>query len=230
MKLSNLVVLLLNCAAVSTLAACGGGSGGDESRIRVLHASPDAPNVDVLIDGGKVLENVPYPVASDFLAIDAGHRQVTVTAAGTDTAVIDARVDFAEDTDYLIVAAGKLENIAPIVAAVDARLPDRGFARLRVLHSAASAPAVDVYVTAQDSGIADATPVLSNVPFRAISQYLDVPAGVYDIAVTVAGSKTVAIEAKALAVTDQLIATVAALDAPGGGAPFSLSVLAERSN
>jgi hypothetical protein len=87
---------------------------------------------------------------------------------------------------------------------------------------------VDVYVTAPDVAIADAKPTLSNVPFKAMSDYLTVPAGTYDISVTVADTKTVAIEAKGLAVSDQLVATVAALDAKGGGSPFSLQVLDER--
>jgi hypothetical protein len=69
--------------------------------------------------------------------------------------------------------------------------------------------------------------VLTNVPFKAISDYLTVPAGTYDVLVTVANTKTVAIQAKGLNLTDQLVATVAALDAKGGGAPFSLQVLAE---
>jgi hypothetical protein len=70
--------------------------------------------------------------------------------------------------------------------------------------------------------------VLSGVPFGAISGYLEVPAGTYDVKVTVAGTKTVAIEALSFSITEGFLGTVAALDAVGGGAPFSLSVLDER--
>jgi hypothetical protein len=70
--------------------------------------------------------------------------------------------------------------------------------------------------------------VLSNVPFKALSDYLSVPAGSFDVAVTLAGTKKVAIEAKGLEIPAGLVATVAALDAQGGGAPFSLQVLDER--
>jgi hypothetical protein len=96
------------------------------------------------------------------------------------------------------------------------------------LHSAASAPEVDVYVTAPGEGIEAAQPVLTNVPFKAISDYLTVPGGSYDVRVTLAGTKTVAIEALDLAIPAGTVATVAALDAKGGGAPFSLQVLSER--
>lgn len=210
------------------VVACGGDNNDSEARIRVFHASPDAPNVDVLIDGGRILEDLPYTAASDFLGIDAGDRRVQVNVTGTDTSAIDTHVVFSEDADYMIVAAGRVAQIAPLVLATDRSTPEAGSARVRVLHSAPSAPNVDVYLTAPDAGIRDARPVLTNVPFKAISDYLTVPAGTYDVFVTPSGSKTVAIEARGLAIADRLVATVAALDAAGGGAPFSLQVLDER--
>lgn len=210
------------------LIGCGSGNNNDEARVRVFHASPDAPNVDVLVDGGRVLENVPYTAASDFLPLDPGDHRIQVNVAGTDTTAINAHLVFDKDVDYMIVAAGKVASIAPLVFTADRTAPQQGSARVRVLHSAASAPAVDVYVTAPGSGIASAQPVLSNVPFKAMSDYLTVPAGTYDVAVTIAGSKNIAIRADGLEVADGLVATVAALDATGGGAPFSLQVLDER--
>lgn len=212
---------------VAGLTGCGDSS-NDEARVRVFHASPDAPNVDVLIDGGRVLENVPYTVASDFLGVDAGDRRIQVNVTGTDTTAIDAHLLLAEDTDYMIVAADKVAQITPLVFTADRSRPESGSARIRVLHAAPSAPNVDVYVTAPDAGIANAQPVLSDVPFKALSDYLTVPEGSYDVIVTPRGTKTVAIQAKGLVIGNQLVATVAALDAVGGGAPFSLQVLDER--
>lgn len=219
---------LLAVTLLSVLTVGCGGSDDNSASVRVFHASPDAPNVDVAIDGGRVLENVPYTAASEFLPIDAGTRRVTVSAAGTSTAVIDADVPFAEGEDYLIVAAGKLKNIAPLVFKADRSSPPAKSAKLRVLHSAASAPEVDVYVVAAGKDFTTSTPVLANVPFKAISDYLTVPAGKYDVSVTVAGTQTVAIQALGFEVAEGTVATVAALDATGSAAPFSLKVLAER--
>lgn len=219
---------LTTILALAGLIGCGNGNMSQEARVRVFHASPDAPNVDVLVDGGRVIEDVPYAAASEFLPLTVGQRQFTVTATGTDTAVIDTELKLNQDTDYLVVAAGKVADIAPIVATVDRSDTESGTARIRVLHSAASAPEVDIYVTTPGGDLTSAQPVLTNVPFRAISDYLSLPVGSYDISVTLAGTKTVAITAKSVAITDGLIATVAALDAAGGGAPFSLNVLDER--
>jgi hypothetical protein len=223
-------LVLLSVAFVALcggLVGCGDSDNGDETTLRVFHASPDAPNVDVLVNGGRVLEDVPYAAASDFLSVDSGDTRLQVNVTGTDTSAIDAHVTLEPNTDYFVVAADKVARIAPLVFTADRTKPASGSAKVRVLHSAASAPAVDVYVTAPDAGIASVTPVLTNVPFKAISDYLTVPAGTYDVFVTVANTKTVAIQAKGLNLTDQLVATVAALDAKGGGAPFSLQVIQE---
>jgi hypothetical protein len=221
----NFLVGLL--VATATLVGCGG-DGNDEARVRVFHASPDAPNVDVLIDGGRVLENVPYTVSSGFLHVDAGERRFQVQVTGTDVTAIDATVPLEGDTDYVVIASNRVANIAPIVTTADRSAPPAGQAKVRVFHGAPSAPAVDVYVTAPGADIGTAEPVLSNVPFSAISDYLTVPAGSYDVKVTVAGTKTVAIRADALQVEAGLVAMVAALDAKGAGSPFSLAVLDER--
>jgi hypothetical protein len=76
--------------------------------------------------------------------------------------------------------------------------------------------------------LATAEPILKNVPFKALSAYLTVPAGNYDVSVTLANTKTVAIQALNLSLADGLVATVAALDSVGGGGPFALQVLDER--
>ncbi len=228
MKIGVTIQRLFLCAGLVASVGCGNGGSDDEARVRVFHASPDAPNVDVLVDGGKVLENVPYTAASEFLPLDAGDHLLEVNVTGTDTTVIRAHTLLEKDQDYMVVAAGKVASIGPIVVPVDRSNPEKGSARVRVLHSAASAPNVDVYVTAPGAGIGSAEPVLSNVTFKAVSDYLPVPAGTYDIAVTIAGTKSIAIRADGLEIADGLVATVAALDATDGGAPFTLQVLDER--
>ncbi len=60
-------------------------------------------------------------------------------------------------------------------------------AKVRVLHGSPDAPAVDVKV--------DDANVLENVPFKAISDYLTVPAGTYNIKVCATGTDTCVIDA-----------------------------------
>jgi hypothetical protein len=59
----------------------------------------------------------------------------------------------------------------------------QGYSRIRVIHNVAKAPNVDVYL--------DGKNVLSNVPYKAISDYLRVPSGMHQIQVTAAGTDTI---------------------------------------
>jgi hypothetical protein len=222
--------LALIVAILGTACSDGDTTGPSAgSRVRVVHASPDAPAVDVLVDGTRVLSNVPYATASDYLAVAAGSRALEVNAAGTATTVIDADLTLADGADYTVLASGLLADIEPIVARDDNTAPASGNVRLRVIHGAPSAPAVDLYVTAPGVDLATATATLSNVPFGAVSDYLEVPAGTYQVRVTPAGTKTVVIDTGSFTLASGQVRTAIAIDAPGGGAPFA-AVLLEDLN
>jgi hypothetical protein len=196
-----------------------------ESRVRVVHASPDAPAVDVLVDGTRVLSDVPYAAASDYLTVDAGSRNLKVNAAGTSTSVIDANVTLADGADYTVFASGLVADIEPIVATDDNAAPASGNIKLRVIHGAPGAPAVDVYVTTPGADLATATATLSHVAFGAVSDYIEAAAGTYEVRVTPAGTKTVVIDTGSLALSSGQVRTAVALDAEGGGAPFGVLLL-----
>ena len=66
---------------------------------------------------------------------------------------------------------------------------------------------------------------LTKVPFPFASDYLAVPAGVYQARVTPTGSKTVAIDSGRLPLTGNTVRTVIALDPKTPGGLFELLVL-----
>jgi hypothetical protein len=227
----NRKLLTLLLAATALTAACDDDDDGTnpegESRVRVVHASPDAPAVDVLLDDAEVLSDVPYLAASDYLETTDGEHNLKVNAAGTTTTVIDADVTLTDGTDYTVIASGLVAEIEPIVLEDDNTAPASGSVRVRAIHGAPSAPAVDIYVTAPGADLATATPTLTNIPFGAVSDYLEVPAGEYQVRVTPTGTKIVAIDSGALTLSSGQVRTVIAVDATGGGAPFDFLVLAD---
>jgi len=176
------VILGIGSAAMAGLAGCGGddddtdtptdtdeggnGNGGmtdtdtetptDTANVRVAHVSPDAPNVDVYVDGDAVLEDVPFGTVSDYLAVPAGVRQVEITAAGDpDTSVFYDVVTVEADTDYTVAAAGEIsmggsEAFAPIVLEDDNSEVGSNDARLRAVHVSPDAPDVDITAAGGD--------------------------------------------------------------------------------
>ncbi|WP_049804901.1 DUF4397 domain-containing protein [Natrinema pellirubrum] len=119
------------------------------SNVRVAHLSPDAPNVDVYVDGDAVLEDVPYRAVSDYLELESGTYAVMITAAGdADTVVYDEDLEIAEGS-FTIAALGELadENQPFEPAVLEDDVSDPGDdARVRLVHASPDAPAVDVTV------------------------------------------------------------------------------------
>jgi hypothetical protein len=191
-----------------------GNMGG--ARVRVVHASPDAPAVDVWVDGSIVFEGVGFEEITDFAEVPAGTYNVQVVPSGaTSPVVIEADLPLMAATDYTVVATDLLANITPIILTADGSTPTEGNAWVRFLHASPDAPAVDI-------AVADGGPVLfSNVAFQQFSEYLPVPAGNYDLEARVAGTMTVALSLPGVAVEDGgvytayatgLLADVGALD------------------
>jgi hypothetical protein len=193
----------------------------------VVHASPDAPNVDVYVDSNVVAQNVPYATASQYLDASSGTHTIKITPAGSTTAVTSVSQNFTSKTDYTALAVGDVSNISILALQDDNTAPASGQIKLRVVHASPSAGPVDIYVTAPGTDINTETPTLTNVPFKGVSQYLAVPAGSYEVRVTPTGTKVVAIDSGTVALTAGQIRTAVALDAAGGGTPLQAIVLAD---
>jgi hypothetical protein len=66
---------------------------------------------------------------------------------------------------------------------------------------------------------------LTDVVFGDVADYLEAPAGTYQVRVTSTGTKTVVIDSGPLTLATGQVRTAIAVDAPGGGEPFGLLVL-----
>ncbi len=184
------------------------------AKVRVVHASPDAPAVDVYIDGSAVLTNVPFFTASDYLDLPAGSYRIQVTPTGSpaDQAVIDATATVEAGMAYTIAATGLVASIAPAIIVDDLSAPASGSVKVRVYHFSPDAPAVDVK-------LADGTTLISSLAFPAASDYLEVPAGTYDLQVTPAGGDAVVIDLPGTALPAGQIVSVFATNEVASIAP-----------
>ncbi len=184
-------LLRLLAAGILTFSLASVASAADTAMVRVLHASPDAPAVDVYLDDTIVeaLTDVPFGTISAYLDVPAGDHNVKVYATGTtEGPVIDADVTVAAGRKYTIAAT---DAVASITAQVlqDEPAPDCDSASVRVVHFSADAPAVDVATT----GAEPADAVVRNLEYPNATDYVALPAGSYDLEVRLAGTTTVAL-------------------------------------
>jgi hypothetical protein len=151
------------------------------SFIRVFHASPNAPAVDIYVNDKLTVKNLPYKNFSNYIRVPSGKYNVKVYPTGRrDTAVINTNVDIPARTILTAAAVGSLPNLSllPVIEPVFNRVPGKTY--VRFAHLSPNAPNVDV-----TSG---GNKVFTNVPFKGVTDYIQVNPGVYNFDVNVSES------------------------------------------
>jgi hypothetical protein len=207
MSLAIVMGLLLSAFAFA-FAPSDASAQAATGKVRVAHLSPDAPAVDVYVDGNRALSNVPFKAISNYLDVPAGSRRFEVRPAGaaaTSAPVINATATVEAGKAYTVGAVGLLANIRANVWADDLSAAPSGQSKVRVYHASPDAPAVDVAPKG-------AAPVVSNLAFPNASGYLNLPAGTYDLEVRAAGTTTVALALNGTAIPANKVVSVFAAD------------------
>jgi hypothetical protein len=215
MRLNKLTIAI----AVSVMALAFAGCSKDDkstapqvsnARVLVVHASPDAPGVDLLVDNVKVnSQPLTFPNNTGYLPVAAGNRNIKVNASGTSTSVINANLDLAADTSYSIFAIDSLASITALVIHDNLGAPASGKSHVRFIHLSPNAPEVDITLT-------DGTVVFGNKAFGQYTPFTPLDAGTYNLQVRLAGTSTVVLNLPNIVLENGKIYTVFAKGFVGG--------------
>jgi hypothetical protein len=176
--------------SLAGLALAAPGLALADARILVGHFAPFSDNlaataVDVRINGATALSNVEYGDFTGYIALAPGAYSLEVVLAGTSTVAISANVTLADNTDYTVLATGGA-NSQPLAlqALVDNNAaPAAGNLKLRVIHAAPFGPDAESTAVSIRTDRGAIVGGLASVPFFAASDYLEIPAGNYDLKV-----------------------------------------------
>lgn len=190
-----------------------------EGRVRVVHASPDAPKVDIRVNGQPALDAIPFGASTGYVPVPDGTHKFGIYVAGTDTQVAELEATIAPNGMYTVAAIGfaganKAPGFRVIVLPDNRDAPNEGTAFIRFVHASPSSPDVDIYVGASPyETVQTRTPLLSGFPFGIATGYLPVPAGTYYARLTPAGAKTpIALESGMVILPSRGVRTAFALD------------------
>jgi hypothetical protein len=200
------------------------------ANVRVVHASPDAPTVDIIIGGTPISQklDLDYQDATAWYAIAPNTYEISVEAnlPGDDANVLTFSPALVGSQTYTILAIGSVGQGTLEALVVENTLTPvtAGNVRAQVVHAAPNAPEVDVYVTAPDTLLSAEQP-LATLAYKGFTGQVEVPAGDYQIRITPAGSTTVVFDSGTLALaagSDLLIS--ATQNVVTGSSPVSLVV------
>lgn len=199
-------------ATIATAGLCASASAG----VRVIHASPDAPPVDVYVNGdpGVAVPNIAglaFTQGTAYVPLPSDTYRFRVTPAGAAApVVIDATSPIDGGTDYTIAAINFLSAIEPLVL-VDNNTSNPNGARIRFVHASPDAPAVDIFA------IGLGTPLFDAISFRGVGDYITVPGGTYDLDVRLDSNGVSVLPVPGLSVQNGFTYTIFAMGSVAGG-------------
>lgn len=128
-------------------AATPNTSAQSTTTVRAVRMAPGAPNVDITVVGQRAFAALAFKAATTYAAVPADQRNVRVAPAGaTNPVVIDVNLNPQAGQQLTVVATGELPGIRPLVLPDDNSASPGGQARVRFVHAAPDAPAVDIAV------------------------------------------------------------------------------------
>lgn len=214
-RLLGVLALPLLVAAVA-LNGCGGGADATRAKLRLVNASLAYAALDLVVDDEAVQSGVGYGERAEYEAADAEQADVRISRAGSPAALASLEARLSEGRRYAIVAHGGEAALRATLLDEETSEPDRGEARLRVLHGAADAGALDVYLTGPQVDLADAEPLFAAAAADATTAFATVDAAGWRLRVTAAGDRDdLRLDLPAVTLASRQVATL--IVTPGGG-------------
>lgn len=215
-RVAALLLGILVVVMAATSPTSNAQAQAEVGRVRVVHASPDTPAVDIFVDGQRAAAGLAFPNNTGYLALASGPHDVKVfvsPADGSGSPALQATLTVERGRDYTVLAIGRSGDgslrLLPLVD--DNSTPAGGKAHVRFIHASPDAPAVDIVVRGASS------PVFSNVAFGDASGYVPVDAGTYDFDVVVSGTSTIALQLNGVRLDARAVYTVIAVGLVGDG-------------
>ena len=215
-KLLVAAALVAALAAGVVMAPQGADAQQATGRVRIMHASPDTPPVDIFVDGQKAVTALAFPNNTGYVALPAGGHNVKVFVSpsdGTGTPALQATLEVVAGKDVTVLATGRVGDgsLALTLFEDDNRTPSGNNAHVRLIHASPDAPPVNVAVAGTD------TNVFTGVAFRNVSPYVPVPAGTYSLDVKVNATGATVLTIPNLKLDARTVYTAVAVGLAGNG-------------
>lgn len=152
------------------------------SYIRILHAVPGAPDVDVYANEKLLSRNISYREFTEYLSVLPGNYNISIYKAGDTTDPLITGKVLLEPGEIYTAAAIGMPSSPELYVVNDIRQPVSPVnANLRFIHFSPDAPPVDLYLPTG--------PVLfRNVAYKQVTNYIPVIPGKYAVYVRPTGT------------------------------------------
>lgn len=148
--------------------------------VRLFHASPDAPPVDIYINNNLVFRSLAFGNFTEYVPLSMGNYKIEVYPEGEKGKyILTQNIQIPENQVITVAAVGFLNDLE-LVSYTESN-PNNlqvDMSRLRVINLSPNAPEVDVYI---DSNVA-----FTDIGFLDATDYLELSSGNYDLRINIA--------------------------------------------
>jgi len=150
--------------------------------VRVAHAGPDTPNIDVYLNNTLTFSNLAFGKVTKYLVYPFGPVEVTIVPTGKIAPMlVNTQADLIDDNQAFTVTLQGFEQSMTATAHMDnSHLVPIGFTAVRVMNLVPDVPFLDIMV--------NDTMIAGGLPFGDSYGYANIPSGNVAFTVNMAGT------------------------------------------
>jgi Domain of unknown function (DUF4397) len=181
-------------AIVAMLALTGCGaiiSSAPEAQIRVIHATPDTPGLDIYQGPNALAFNLGFGSVTSYVPLTPGIYTINADTAGSRQVLSTAKTAFVSSTQYTVLLGNSAASLQQLTLTDQNQPAPPGQIALRFINQATRVGAVDIYLVPAGQKLAAAAPLVMAAVFGTNTGYVDVPAGIYSLIMLPSGTGSV---------------------------------------
>jgi hypothetical protein len=145
----------------------------------VIHVAQSAAALDVLVDGGVVINGLAVGSVSSAVSVPTGQRMITVRPSGGAASSVAAHLSVGADSEYTAIVIDSSAILNPIVVTDTGAVPAAGKTKLQVANFASAVGPIDVYRRQPDfDGLVD---LVFPFTYRTLSGYVQSDPGDWQV-------------------------------------------------
>jgi hypothetical protein len=151
--------------------------------VSIYHASPDAPGLDVLVDGRRInSQPFDYSDHTGYLNFYTGNRNIKLNSVNAANALVDTTLSVADGKAYSLFVINRLAGIETLIVEDSTSVPAAGKAMVRFVHLSPDAEKMDVTVNDES------TSLFTQTGFKQATDFKEVDAKLYTFKVQGSGT------------------------------------------
>ncbi|WP_416149189.1 DUF4397 domain-containing protein [Salipaludibacillus sp. HK11] len=194
--------------------------GNEDAMVRLLHASPDTPEVSIVINGNMVVNELDYKGTSDYMGFVPGQHKVEIFPLGEqEQPLLTQIISIESGKAYTAAAINSVESL-DLNVFEDAKSVSNGQTLFRIAHLSLDSPNLDVLTNGKAT--------FSNLTYTDVTFYVERSPMTIDLEISNASTKEQILSAPSTQLEADALYTFLVVGLTRGEPPIDTIILADQ--